>query len=126
MPTCDSSARTDAATEFAVSASVSPDPMIIGDTAIYHVVVTNTGTVDAADATTTMTITPDNAVTFGTLPAGCTASGQVVTCPDATLAAGVGDLRHPGHGQLEPFGRDQPPVRGDHDGPGGRHRLQFG
>jgi uncharacterized repeat protein (TIGR01451 family) len=84
-----SSARTDATTGFAVTASVSPDPMIIGDTATYHVVVTNTGASDATGVTTTMTITPDNAVTFGTLPAGCTASGQGVTCTDATLASGA-------------------------------------
>jgi uncharacterized repeat protein (TIGR01451 family) len=67
-----------AAASLAVTASVSPNPMIIGGDATYTVTITNSGSDDATDATTTITL--DDNVTIGTLPAGCTASGQVVTC----------------------------------------------
>lgn len=77
-----------AAASLAVTASVSPSPMVIGGDATYTVTVTNSGTDAATDATTTITL--DDNVTIGTLPTGCTASGQVVTCggTGTTIAAG--------------------------------------
>lgn len=77
-----------AAATLGVTASVSPDPMVIGGDATYTVTVTNSGSGDATDATTTVTL--DDNVTISTLPDGCTASRQVVTCGGAgtTIAAG--------------------------------------
>lgn len=77
-----------AAANLQITASVSPNPMVIGDSATYTVTVTNSGSDNADNATVTITL--DSNVTIGTLPDGCTASGQVVTCggTGTTVAAG--------------------------------------
>lgn len=77
-----------AAANLQIAASVSPNPMVIGDSATYTVTVTNSGSDDADNATVTITL--DSNVALGTLPDGCTASGQVVTCggTGTTVAAG--------------------------------------
>jgi uncharacterized repeat protein (TIGR01451 family) len=76
-----------AAANLQITASVSPSPMTIGDPATYTVTVSNSGSDDATDATTTITL--DDNVTLGTLPDGCIASGQIVTCggTGTTIAA---------------------------------------
>ncbi|GAA3217390.1 hypothetical protein GCM10010468_40100 [Actinocorallia longicatena] len=68
--------------------TVSPALMIIGDQAVYTVTVTNTGDAPATGVTVTDTLDPR--VTPGTLPAGCSAAGSVVTCGGAgtTIPAG--------------------------------------
>ncbi len=75
-----------------VSKSVNPasgTAVSIGDTLTY------TLTVTVANAATTtaevLTDTLGNGLTIGTLPAGCTSAGQVITC---TLAAGTGIGTH--------------------------------
>ena len=64
----------------------------VGVPASYTLSVQNTGTA-ATTAVTTITDTIPTGLTIGTLPAGCTAAGQTVTC---TIAAGLavsGDAR---------------------------------
>ena len=58
---------------------------VVGVPASYTVQVTNTGTA-ATTATSTVTDNVPGTLTIGTLPAGCSASGQAVTC---TIAAGL-------------------------------------
>lgn len=76
-------------TSFSDTGTVSPNPLIIGDTATYHLTVTNMGSSTATAVVTTVTITPGNAVTIESLPSGCTAAGQTVTCTTASIAAGA-------------------------------------
>jgi len=76
------------------TASVAPDPMVIGAPATYTVTAHNTSGSAESDVRTVITITDNGAssggLTFGTLPAGCTATAaQVVTCTEATLGAGA-------------------------------------
>ncbi len=73
----------------AVSASVSPSPLVIGDPAVYTVTVNNTGEAAATGVTTTLPFTPAGGLTIGSpLPAGCAASGLTVTCTEAAIPAG--------------------------------------
>ena len=58
---------------------------MVGTPASYTLTVTNTGTT-ATTAASTVTDSIPTGLTIGTLPAGCTAAGQVVTC---TIAAGL-------------------------------------
>ncbi|MEU5879394.1 hypothetical protein [Spirillospora sp. NPDC047279] len=63
--------------------------MIIGAESVYTVTVTNGGDEAAEDVTVTDTLDPN--VTAGALPAGCSASGQVVTCGGTGTALGPGE-----------------------------------
>ncbi|MFD0724488.1 hypothetical protein, partial [Lysobacter brunescens] len=65
--------------------TASASPWTVGVPASYTLQVTNTGGV-ATTATATITDTIPTGLTIGTLPAGCTAAGQTVTC---TIAAGL-------------------------------------
>ena len=72
----------------AITASVSPTPLIAGAPAVYTVTVRNTGNAAAANVTTTLPFTPANALTIGSpLPAGCAPAAQTVTCTEATIPA---------------------------------------
>ncbi|MEV0583723.1 CARDB domain-containing protein [Nonomuraea sp. NPDC050310] len=66
------------AAQLQVTKTVSPDPMIIGAESVYTLTVRNTGDTPATDVVVTDTLDPN--LTPGALPAGCTASGQTVTC----------------------------------------------
>ncbi len=57
----------------------------MGQAASYTITVTNNGSA-ATTATATISDTIPNGLTIGTLPAGCSAAGQNVTC---TIAAGL-------------------------------------
>ena len=67
------------------TASVGAGAFTVGAAASYTLAVRNTGTA-ATTAVATITDTIPTGLTIGTLPAGCTASGQTVTC---TVAAGL-------------------------------------
>src|SRR5690606_1892151 len=78
--------------EITVSKTVDPasgTPVSVGDTLTYtlSVNVTNAVTTDAEVLVDTL----GTGLTVGTLPAGCTAAGQVITC---TLAAGAAIGEH--------------------------------
>lgn len=60
-----------------------------GGTGTYDLVATNTGGAPASDVTVTDTL-PAGETFVSSNPAGCTASGQTVTCPVGTLAATTG------------------------------------
>ncbi|HJU40254.1 MAG TPA: hypothetical protein VJ724_11825, partial [Tahibacter sp.] len=62
-----------------------PTSFVVGVASAYTLTVTNTGTA-ATTAAATVTDTVPASLTLGTMPAGCAASGQVVTC---TIAAGL-------------------------------------
>lgn len=62
--------------------------MTIGAQATYAVTVRNTGSSAASNVQTVITITPADAILIGTLPAGCSASGNVITCTASAVAAG--------------------------------------
>jgi uncharacterized repeat protein (TIGR01451 family) len=65
--------------------TASASSFVVGVAASYTLQVTNTGTA-ATTATATITDNIPGSLTIGTLPAGCSASGQSVTC---TIAAGL-------------------------------------
>ncbi len=65
--------------------TASSSAFVVGTPASYTLSVQNTGTT-ATSTTATVTDTIPTGLTIGTLPAGCTAAGQVVTC---TIAAGL-------------------------------------
>ncbi len=65
--------------------TATPSPFTVGQAASYTLTLTNTGTA-ATTAVATISDTIPTGLTIGTLPAGCTAVGQVVTC---TVAAGL-------------------------------------
>ncbi|WP_312369454.1 hypothetical protein, partial [Stenotrophomonas sp.] len=68
-----------------ITKTASTSPMVVGVAASYTLKVDNTGTA-ATTAVATVTDTIPTGLTIGTLPAGCSASGQAVTC---TIAAGL-------------------------------------
>ena len=74
----------------AMSATVSPSSLVIGETAVYTVTVQNTGPAAAANVVATLPFAPAGAVSVDSsaLPSGCTSAGQTVTCTAATVPAG--------------------------------------
>jgi large repetitive protein len=64
--------------------TAAPSPFTVGTAATYTLTLTNNGTA-ATTAASTITDTIPTGLTIGTLPAGCTAAGQVVTCTVASL-----------------------------------------
>ncbi|WP_152520811.1 COG1361 S-layer family protein [Nocardiopsis halophila] len=78
-----------AAAQLQISKSVEPNPMIIGDEATYTITVTNTGDEAAEDVTVTDTLASD--VSFVSASAGCSASGQTVTCGGTGTTVGAGE-----------------------------------
>ena len=75
----------------AMTASVSPSPLVVGEVGVYTVTVQNTGTADATNVVTTLPFAPADAVAVNSsaLPTGCTSAGQTVTCTAATIPAGL-------------------------------------
>ncbi|MBL8297392.1 MAG: hypothetical protein JNN30_03490, partial [Rhodanobacteraceae bacterium] len=71
--------------ELTLTKTASASPWTVGVAASYTLQVTNTGTA-ATTAAATITDTIPAGLTIGTLPAGCTAAGQAVTC---TIASGL-------------------------------------
>jgi uncharacterized repeat protein (TIGR01451 family) len=59
--------------------TVSPDPLTVGDTAVYTLVVTNTGDQTAHDVTVSDNLDAHLALE-GSAPEGCTVAGSAVTC----------------------------------------------
>ncbi len=59
--------------------SASASSFVVNQSASYTLTVTNTGAV-ATTATTTVSDTFASTLTLGTMPSGCSASGQTVTC----------------------------------------------
>ncbi len=91
-PTCPAAVRCSSSTTTPVNAvaltitkTASAASFVVGVPASYTLSVQNTGTA-ATTAVATITDTIPTGLTIGTLPAGCTAAGQVVTC---TIPAGL-------------------------------------
>jgi hypothetical protein len=61
----------------------------VGVTTTNTATVTNQGVSTAAASTVNITVPAGMTIVTSTLPSGCTASGQVVSCPVASLATGV-------------------------------------
>jgi uncharacterized repeat protein (TIGR01451 family) len=71
-----------------MTASVSPSSLIVGESAIYTVIVQNNGNVNASNVTTMLPFSPAGALTIGKqLPSGCKSAGQDVTCTEASIPA---------------------------------------
>ncbi|MDR0225316.1 MAG: DUF11 domain-containing protein [Burkholderiaceae bacterium] len=68
-----------------IAKRASEDAFIVGQPARYVLTVTNTGTADTTAGTRVSDVLAST-LTIGTLPAACTASGQMVTCG---IAAGL-------------------------------------
>ena len=76
------------APQLTIQKSASAAGFVVGVAATYTLQVTNTGTA-ATTSTATITDVIPGTLTIGTLPAGCSATGQQVTCTIATgLATG--------------------------------------
>src|SRR5690606_20550242 len=73
------------APELSIVKTASPTSFTVGVPASYTLQVTNSGSV-ATNATATVTDTVPASLTLGTMPAGCSNAGQVVTC---TIASGL-------------------------------------
>ncbi|MBL8299591.1 MAG: DUF11 domain-containing protein, partial [Rhodanobacteraceae bacterium] len=73
------------APQLTLTKTASASPWTVGVAASYTLQVTNTGTA-ATTAAATITDTIPAGLTIGTLPPGCTAAGQTVTC---TIASGL-------------------------------------
>jgi uncharacterized repeat protein (TIGR01451 family) len=95
-PTCPAAARctstagptTVNAPQLTMAKTASASPWTVGVPASYTLQLSNTGTA-ATTAVATISDTIPTGLTIGTLPAGCTAAGQTVTCAvPAGLAAG--------------------------------------
>ncbi len=71
--------------QLTITKTASAASFTVGTAASYTLSVQNTGTA-ATTAASTITDTIPTGLTIGTLPAGCTASGQVVTC---TIGSGL-------------------------------------
>jgi uncharacterized repeat protein (TIGR01451 family) len=91
-PTCPAAAHCTGRIDVPVDApqldvvkTASANAFVVGQSASYTIVVTNTGSA-ATTAAATVTDNVPGTLTLGTVPAGCTASGQQVTC---TIAAGL-------------------------------------
>ncbi|WP_156863836.1 beta strand repeat-containing protein [Casimicrobium huifangae] len=91
-PGCPAAARCSSTTttplnapQLTVTKTASAASFVVGVPASYTLQLSNTGTA-ATTAVTTITDTIPTGLTIGTLPAGCTAAGQTVTC---TVAAGL-------------------------------------
>lgn len=70
------------------TAGVAGDSVVAGETAIYTLTVRNLGPSDAQSVRVVDTL-PANMTVEGTLPAACTALGQIITCTRTTLGAGA-------------------------------------
>ena len=92
-PTCPAAARCSSTVvtpvnvpQLTITKTASAASFTIGTPASYTLQASNTGTAGTT-AVSTITDTIPSGLTLGTLPAGCTAAGQTVTC---TIAAGLG------------------------------------
>jgi len=91
-PTCpaganckDTATGTVTAPQLSLTKTVSPNTLVVGQAGSYTITVTNQGTA-ATTAVATVSDAIPAGLTLGTLPAGCTASGQTVSC---TIASGL-------------------------------------
>ena len=91
-PTCpaganckDTATGTVTAPQLSLTKTVSPSTLVVGQAGSYTITVTNQGTA-ATTAVATVSDAIPAGLTLGTLPAGCTASGQTVSC---TIASGL-------------------------------------
>ena len=73
-----------------VASVTGPAAPTIGSPATYTLTVANEGATNAAATTATINIPAGMTIDTATLPAGCTAAGQVVTCNVGALAATTG------------------------------------
>jgi uncharacterized repeat protein (TIGR01451 family) len=71
--------------QLTITKTASPTPFVVDSPASYTITVENTGTA-ATTAVATVSDTLNTGLTIGTLPAGCTAAGQTVTC---TIPSGL-------------------------------------
>ena len=71
-----------------VAQELTPDPVIIGDTAVYALTITNAGITDATGVVATGVL--DRDLIPGRLPGGCRLAGRTLTCggPGMALPAG--------------------------------------
>ena len=67
--------------------TVNPTTLVVGQSANYTLTVTNQGSA-ATIAAVTVSDTLPGGLTIGTLPSGCTRSGQVLSCSVASLGVG--------------------------------------
>lgn len=81
----DTTTNTVGAPQLSVVKSATPASFVVGVAASYTLQISNTGSA-ATTAVATVTDTLPTGLTIGTLPAGCSAAGQLVTC---TIAAGL-------------------------------------
>ncbi|MGE6736659.1 CARDB domain-containing protein, partial [Streptomyces sp. NPDC059900] len=80
-----------AAANLQISKSVTPDPLVIGDNAVYTLTVTNSGDEDASGVTVTDQL--GDGISVGGLPDSCTAQGQTVTCGGSGVTVPAGATR---------------------------------
>ena len=78
-----------------VASVTGPAAPTIGSPATYTLTVANEGATNAAATTATINIPAGMTIDTATLPAGCTAAGQVVTCNVAALTATTGTVSFP-------------------------------
>ena len=78
-----------------VATVTGPAAPTIGSPATYTLTVANEGATNSAATTATITIPAGMTIDTATLPAGCTAAGQVVTCNVAALTATTGTVSFP-------------------------------
>jgi len=83
--TCTFTNTRNTAPQLTLTKTANVTSFVVGVPASYTLTLTNTGTA-ATTAVSTITDPIPNGLTIGTLPAGCSASGQTVTC---TVASGL-------------------------------------
>ena len=78
-----------------VASVTGPAAPTIGSPATYTLTVANAGATNSPATTATMTVPAGMTIDTVTLPAGCTAAGQVVTCNVPALTATTGTVSFP-------------------------------
>ncbi|HEX2769497.1 MAG TPA: SdrD B-like domain-containing protein, partial [Geobacteraceae bacterium] len=78
------STTVNAGSDIALTKSASPSPVIAGGVVAYTLTLSNNGPDPASTLVITDTLPPNCSVT-GSLPTGCTSSGQTITCNVAAL-----------------------------------------
>lgn len=78
-----------------VATVTGPAAPTIGSPATYTLTVANEGATNSAATSATITIPAGMTIDTTTLPAGCSATGQVVTCTVAALTATTGTVSFP-------------------------------
>ena len=78
-----------------VASVTGPAAPTIGSPATYTLIVANEGATNSPATTATMTVPAGMSIDTASLPAACTAAGQVVTCNVGALAATTGTVSFP-------------------------------